>query len=449
MKKIVCELCEGMEFTKVDGMFVCNECGTRYTVEEAKALMREVEGAAPSISVPASAPVVVDNTEKINNMMINAKRAYDDGKYPQAEQLYGQVLNEDPNNVMAILYEGLALGWQGNTVKFTMSQAHDAAVRALELAHEQMGDSEAFKAFYVIVLAEISNLGAALIKLCQKNRTEVANTFTRQMNDLTRRLNALPYGVDTSFLEREAHHDKAHYEEQENKFKKVQDETLFLMLNTYKKVVELISNINFYTREDFAHIQSEIKDLKECALFDSTKRRGQDIMNKISSYLRQMDEAERAEKKRIIEAYWEAHPEEKAALEAERQTLEAEKKELDEKIAVYTVKLNELKKEKAEKVSAELEQDDYKKEIRALLGDRSELGLFSFKERKEIDEKMEVLRTKISGLELLVEKQKKEKEKDIAARNSAIRQEMRPMEERKRIIITRISEIEAEFVMNR
>jgi len=111
--------------------------------------------------------------------------------------------------------------------------------------------------------------------------------------------------------------------------------------------------------------------------------------------------------------------------------------------------INELKKEKAEKVSAELEQDDYKKEIRALLGDRSELGLFSFKERKEIDEKMEVLRTKISGLELLVEKQKKEKEKDIAARNSAIRQEMRPMEERKRIIITRISEIEAEFVMNR
>lgn len=44
MKKIVCELCECMEFTKEGGMFICNSCGTKYTAEEARGMMREVEG---------------------------------------------------------------------------------------------------------------------------------------------------------------------------------------------------------------------------------------------------------------------------------------------------------------------------------------------------------------------------------------------------------------------
>ena len=43
MKKIVCELCEGTEFTKENGMFVCHGCGTRYSAEEARRMMREVE----------------------------------------------------------------------------------------------------------------------------------------------------------------------------------------------------------------------------------------------------------------------------------------------------------------------------------------------------------------------------------------------------------------------
>ena len=34
MKKIVCELCDGTEFVKEGGMFVCQGCGTKYTAED-------------------------------------------------------------------------------------------------------------------------------------------------------------------------------------------------------------------------------------------------------------------------------------------------------------------------------------------------------------------------------------------------------------------------------
>jgi len=43
MKKIVCEMCECTEFIKEDGLFVCQECGCKYTVEEAKKLMQDID----------------------------------------------------------------------------------------------------------------------------------------------------------------------------------------------------------------------------------------------------------------------------------------------------------------------------------------------------------------------------------------------------------------------
>ena len=41
MKAIQCEMCGSTEMVKKDGMFVCQSCGTKYSVEEAKKLMIE------------------------------------------------------------------------------------------------------------------------------------------------------------------------------------------------------------------------------------------------------------------------------------------------------------------------------------------------------------------------------------------------------------------------
>ena len=41
MKKIVCEMCGSSDLIKEDGLYVCQSCGTKYSVEEAKKLMVE------------------------------------------------------------------------------------------------------------------------------------------------------------------------------------------------------------------------------------------------------------------------------------------------------------------------------------------------------------------------------------------------------------------------
>ena len=55
MKQLICEMCGSTDLVKQDGVFVCQSCGTKYTVEEAKKMM--VEGT-----------VRIDASEKLGNL---------------------------------------------------------------------------------------------------------------------------------------------------------------------------------------------------------------------------------------------------------------------------------------------------------------------------------------------------------------------------------------------
>lgn len=58
MKRLTCEICGSTDLIKQDGVFVCHECGTKYSVEEAKKLMAEG-------IVEVTKPVDVQKTDRI------------------------------------------------------------------------------------------------------------------------------------------------------------------------------------------------------------------------------------------------------------------------------------------------------------------------------------------------------------------------------------------------
>ena len=39
MNELICEMCGSNEVVKQDGLFVCQSCGTKYSVEEARKMM--------------------------------------------------------------------------------------------------------------------------------------------------------------------------------------------------------------------------------------------------------------------------------------------------------------------------------------------------------------------------------------------------------------------------
>lgn len=98
MKKITCEMCGSTDLIKKDGIFECQSCGTKYSVEEAKKMM--VEG---TVDVSGST-IKVDSTDRLNNLYQLARRARDAENSNTAAKYYNDILMENPNDWEAAFY---------------------------------------------------------------------------------------------------------------------------------------------------------------------------------------------------------------------------------------------------------------------------------------------------------------------------------------------------------
>lgn len=98
MKRLTCELCGGTNLIKQDGVFVCQDCGTKYSVEEARKMM--VEGV---VDVSGST-VKVDTSDKLDNLYQIARRAKNNNNSDQAARYYDMILQEDPLSWEATFY---------------------------------------------------------------------------------------------------------------------------------------------------------------------------------------------------------------------------------------------------------------------------------------------------------------------------------------------------------
>ena len=69
MKQLTCEMCGSTDIIKQDGVFACQTCGMKYSVEEAKKMV--VEG---TVDVSGST-VRVDTSGELANLYQIARRA--------------------------------------------------------------------------------------------------------------------------------------------------------------------------------------------------------------------------------------------------------------------------------------------------------------------------------------------------------------------------------------
>lgn len=103
MKAMVCEMCGSNDILKKDGMYVCQNCGTKYDPEEAKKLLVEVSGS-----------VTIDNSKKIENYYQLARRAKDSGNSIEAAKFYDLIRQELPNDWEASFYATYFTAMQTN-----------------------------------------------------------------------------------------------------------------------------------------------------------------------------------------------------------------------------------------------------------------------------------------------------------------------------------------------
>ena len=97
MNELICEMCGSNNIIKQDGLYVCQSCGTKYSVEEARKMMTgetvEVEGT-----------VKIDSSTDLQNLYEIARRAKDTNNSENGLKYYNEILLKDPNSWEAQFY---------------------------------------------------------------------------------------------------------------------------------------------------------------------------------------------------------------------------------------------------------------------------------------------------------------------------------------------------------
>ena len=97
MKQLTCEMCGSIDLVKNEGVFICQNCGTKYSVEEAKKMM--IEG-----TVDVQGIVKIDASDDLKKLYQAARNARETSDDETALRHYESISAKDPDSWEAMFY---------------------------------------------------------------------------------------------------------------------------------------------------------------------------------------------------------------------------------------------------------------------------------------------------------------------------------------------------------
>ena len=194
MKAMVCEMCSSNDIQKQDGVYVCQACGTKYSVEEAKKLM--IEG---TVDVSGST-VKVDNSAFVEKYLSNARRAYEKEDWEEVEKYYNMVEQNAPNNIEAVFFSsfGKAMLAMIDDDYYKKQQKFKVLINSIsvindyyEVTHEDKRDvlikicNAIAKMYEVNFVYDTSSSGVGSRAWHNNLLQEVKNAYITELNQIT------------------------------------------------------------------------------------------------------------------------------------------------------------------------------------------------------------------------------------------------------------------------
>lgn len=419
MKRITCEMCGSTDLVKKDGLFECQSCGTKYTVEEAKKMM--VEG-----TVQVEGTVKVDNKDKIDNYLKMAESAYESDNLTEAEGYANKIIEIDPKHAEAWYIKGKAAGWQSTVANVRFSESIECWSNALKNVSEKRHDSMRKE-----IEDETLKLAKALMKLradnfkanpSEKNYKELCD-FNTIVNPFVLLITKAGLVIDLEdFLESMAltlnsaavggfNSANDYYgtkREDMNKYKYTNwleyvDYCLDVLENAALKAQTEETLDLIYSNLEY--IQKQIIDSKsykfvatgygsyydvDTYLNDNAKRIRRDKINNYPIEKNKKIEKIKKAKLEKIEKYFNEHPEEKKELEDKITNSKKEIKELNKKIEDNKKELDSIEETISKEVKPLIDKmNKLSDEIRKLQEEKKGLGLFKSKEKKALQDQID------------------------------------------------------------
>ncbi len=470
MKQLTCEMCGSTDLIKQDGVFVCQTCGCKYSIEEARKMM--VEG-----TVEVTGTVKVDNSAAIENYLDMARNALDASNNKEADDYCNRIIEMDVTNWEAWFIKGKAVGWQSTLGNIRIAETINAFSKALENCpeenKEQLGED---------CKTELKNLQSALLSVRVKNfkthpnedditglRSDVNTILTTTVNFLLKAKIMIDALVNVQYARiinngicdawqvvyKDYVGDEYHPSDYDlTRFISEGDYLiealkLALVLCGDEDDDEELNELKIQIYENMVHMQGEVKNSQSYEVsFDggfkhynksknltaqakANRQSEIDEWNDKIIYIKAIGalKAKEAADQRRKE-YWENHKDEKNRLEAEQKKLQTEKDNIVSQIA-------ELDEQK-ENVPAMKQLSAIQSRIDELTAEKKALGIFKAKEKKAIQGKIDEVEAEATAMRKVLTSQQSEIEETIV-----------PLRGRLSDIDNKISQITLEFEKER
>ncbi len=446
---LVCELCGGSNFVKKDGVFECQDCGCKYSIEEARTLM---SGGAPVSSAGTNVvPIKHGDSEQIKNMIENAQSSFNAGNYSTAFSQFNDVLNLDPANVDALLYKGLSAGMQSSVARPRLVEGANYISKAMEKLIEQNKDNPLDGTFLIMMKAIIIIRKTwDLDQLCQKMFINYCSKYTDIESDRAKRVAesdcSYEYARDT------LNEVRSNIDKEERNMR--QNVSICVMAGSSVTLpfLKYIMDIEDVSSDPYSPVVNLIETCVNSARkVTDYSREAKDSLNTISYVCSAYKNKVTRQAK---EAYWAEHAEEKAALNKEKAHLEAEIENLNRKLKPINDRITAIKRKRnAEKdqivIGFNSQIDGIDQEISSLNSTLKSLGLFKGKEKKQIQEQINQKLDEKNSLKRKIQEAENQAKMDIEKREKAITNEKIPIQQKIDRKKERIKKIEAEFTRER
>lgn len=360
MKKLTCEMCGSTDFLKADGVFVCQSCSTKYSVEEAKKMMNEDSGTVGA----AQLKVAAENSAKLDNLYKAARRAKEDDNVTQAFKYYEEIALEDSNS------------WEAN-----FFVAFYSGMKTLE------DDNEG---------SSVQVVGNT-VKLSGKYRDGISPAIKSLSNCLDRVFDLIENIKD--------------YDEQ-----KAAVDTVTTAVNYYS------SNLNSIIQHEYVRMSREIDDysrqieggtLQVMSMRSKNKGTRNEYNQFVSDIQARVEERKRILEdvvgKRRFEEFWTENQALKIELESEKTTLTGQIETHNKEILTIP-----------EKTEGYNEMLELQKKVESLTAEKKALGLFKLKEKKAVQDQIDSTKNEIVPIQARIDSAIEEVKKTIASLQSRI-----------------------------
>lgn len=467
----------------------CPECGKQISDRAAS---------CPNCGCPISAaPTEIlsaqSNAATIENYLTLATSALDASNNEEADSYASKVLELDANNARAWMIKGVGIGWQSTVSNVRFDEMTNCWGKCLENASEveaaefrEVMSEQGASLVKALVNVNANNFSSYPSKDNLNHLRGCANTF------LSTSVSLITHGVKVDIAEISEYMaskmnqaavagsdvaDKNYGPDRSDKhiyaYRRWIDENdnCISLLETALAMAEEESTINRIVENLRVLQENAINSCcykfeangytsgyyKDQSLTETAKSNRRKEINKYKATakdkIKKKKDAEekkrREEQEKRNKEYWDAHAEERAKLEVQKNELEAKIQPINKELNELEQQLKKAQEEGKIPVAAIAEKKTLNKQIDSLIEQKNALGLFKGKEKKALQAQIDELNAQLPIVNQRIKDQEKEREEKIADKTAPISAKISTLSKQKREINSELDKVNKELTKDR